>query len=77
MHNTHNVRVDPYDNITPCQHNTMYQVANIVVCGNLYNKMCQLPQHTSSSDDIEMRLCTDQGSDDEDMVVEMVDIYII
>ena len=35
----------------------------------------QLPQHTT--DDIEMRLCTDQGSPDEDMVVEMVDIYII
>ena len=34
----------------------------------------QLPQHTT--DDIEMRLCTDQGGDDEGMVVEMVDIYI-
>ena len=34
----------------------------------------QLPQHTT--DDIEMRLCTDQGGGDEGMVVEMVDIYI-
>ena len=35
----------------------------------------QLPQHTT--DDIEMRLCFDQGPGDEGMVVEMVDIYIL
>ena len=35
----------------------------------------QLPQHTT--DDIEMRLCFDQGGVDEGMVVEMVDIYIL
>ena len=35
----------------------------------------QLPQHTT--DDIEMRLCLDQGGVDEGMVVEMVDIYIL
>ena len=35
----------------------------------------QLPQHTT--DDIEMRLCFDQGGGDEGMVVEMVDIYIL
>ena len=34
----------------------------------------QLPQHTT--DDIEMRVCTNQGIGDEDLVVEMVDIYI-
>ena len=34
----------------------------------------QLPQPTT--DDIEMRVCTDQERNDEDMVVEVVDIYV-
>lgn len=34
----------------------------------------ELPQPTT--DDIEMRLCTDQGRGDEDSVVEIVDIYV-
>ena len=34
----------------------------------------QLPQPTT--DDIEMRVCTDQGSNNEGVVVEIVDIYV-
>ena len=29
-----------------------------------------------TTDDIEMRVCTDQGTDDENVYIEMVEIYV-